>query len=220
MTAIKLTDVSKTIHEKVILDHINLELEQGGIYGFYGPNGSGKSMLFRVICGIIHPTNGEVEIFGEKLGQKFSFPPSLGVMIENVGFWKEYSGFQNLKILSSIKKMITDDQIRHTLEHVGLASASSLKYSKYSLGMKQRLAIAQAIMEEPELIILDEPTNALDQDGVRQIRKVIREEQERGATILIASHNSEDLSLLCDCSYYMNAGKLSQKSEIEKGENI
>lgn len=215
MLAVEINGLTKYIKKNLILDHITLKLEANGIYGFYGPNGSGKSMLFRAICGIIHATEGEVRVFGKRIGEDISFPESLGVIIESVGFWKEYTGFENLQTLASIKKKIGDDEIRSTLERVGLDPNDKRKYGKYSLGMKQRLGIAQAIMEKPDLIVLDEPTNALDYDGIEQIRSIILQEKERGATVLIASHNPEDLSRSCDRFFHMNLGRLRETDGLK-----
>jgi len=208
MGQIILQDVCKTIKSKVILDHINLELEQGSVYGFWGRNGSGKTMLFRAICGLIKIDSGKISVFGDEIGQDVSFPLSLGVIIENVGFWDQYTGLENLRLLASIRKKIGSDEICSALERVGLDPADKRTYKKYSLGMKQRLGIAQAIMEQPELIVLDEPTNALDEEGVFQIRKVIQEEEQRGATVLIASHNKEDLNTLCERRFQLQNGKI------------
>lgn len=210
MNAVEIKDMTKVIKKKTILSHINLTIEAGSVNGFYGHNGSGKSMLFRAIAGLIHPTEGSVAVFGKTLGEEISFPESMGLVIEAVGFWPYYTGFENLKILASIKHTISDEEIRRAIERVGLNPDDKRTYAKYSLGMKQRLGIAQAVMEKPNLILLDEPTNALDEDGITLIRNVICEEQNRGATVLIASHNKEDLSLLCQKFYKMNDGTLSE----------
>jgi len=163
-------------------------------------------MLFRAICGLIKPTSGTIYVLGKKLGKDISFPESLGIIIESVGFWPHYTGFQNLRFLAAIKNIITDIEIKRAIERVGLDPNDKRPYSKYSLGMKQRLGIAQAIMEKPDLIILDEPTNALDEDGISLIRNILIEEKKRGATILIASHNKDDIELLSDCKFKMEQG--------------
>lgn len=212
MFAIEATNLIKRIKGNVILDNISLQLEKGQIHGFYGPNGSGKSMLFRAFTGLIRPTSGEVRLFGKKLGEDMAFPESVGLIIENVGFWKDFTGYENLKMLADIKKQIGPEEIRQAIRRVGLDPDDKKKYGKYSLGMKQRLAIAQAIMEKPELIILDEPTNALDSEGIEQIRQLILEEKERGATVCIASHNREDLKALCDDFYQILPGGHLQKT--------
>ena len=191
MNAVEISNMSKIINGKTILSHINLSLEQGEGYGLYGHNGSGKSMLLRSIAGLIHPTEGTIKVFDKEIGREISFPESLGLIIESVGFWPYYTGFENLKTLASIKGLISEVEIKHSIKRVGLDPDDKRTYRKYSLGMKQRLGIAQAIMERPDLILLDEPTNALDEDGVELVRTVVREEIDRGATVVIASHNKE-----------------------------
>lgn len=214
MKAVEINNMSKVIKGKSILTKVNLSLEQGAGYGIYGHNGSGKSMLLRAISGLIHPTEGSISVFGKKIGEDISFPESLGLIIESVGFWQYYTGFENLKTLASIKSLISDQEIKHSIERVGLNPDDKRIYSKYSLGMKQRLGIAQAIMEKPDLILLDEPTNALDEDGVNLIRTVVREEIDRGATVIIASHNKEDLSQLCSQFFKMNNGFLMETEGV------
>lgn len=192
---IELIEVSKSIKKRKVLNNINFEFKKNNIYGIFGPNGSGKTMLFRIISGLVKQTKGKIIINGKELHKDISFPKSLGITIENGGFWDYYTGFENLKILASIKNEIDDNMIKQTIERVGLTPEDERLYKEYSLGMKQRLAIAQAIMEEPEIILLDEPTSALDESGTSLIRNVILEERKRGATILIASHIKEDLEL-------------------------
>ncbi len=213
MNYLEIDHLSKIIKDKEVLKDINLSLHAGKIYGFFGSNGSGKTMLFRTICGLIKPTYGKIKINGEILHQDISFPRSVGVIIESPGFWDHLTGFENLKLLSKIKNIITDEDIKRSLQRVGLDSNDSRTYKKYSLGMKQRLAIAQAIMESPELLILDEPTNALDEDGIELIRKVLLEEKRRGATILIASHNKEDIHILSDQTFKMKDGQVFRIGE-------
>ncbi|WP_283606854.1 ATP-binding cassette domain-containing protein [Faecalispora anaeroviscerum] len=209
MESITITQATKTLKHRLVLDHVEAQLEQGGIYGFFGPNGSGKTMLFRAICGLISLDFGSVSVFGQPVGNKV-FPKNLGLMIESIGFWNEFTGFENLKFLAAIRNKIGDGEIRQTLERVGLDPKDTRSYKKYSLGMKQRLAIAQAIMEQPELLVLDEPTNALDEDGIAAIHQIIKEENQRGCTVLIASHNKSDLNLLCHRQFRMNEGKMSE----------
>lgn len=208
MAYIEITKLEKRIKNNVVLNDINLELEKGNIYGFLGRNGSGKTMLFRAICGLIKPTNGQVKIDGKLLGKDIGFPQSCGVIIESCGFWNEYTGYENLKKLASIKNIIGDEEIREILICLGLDPADKRPFKKYSLGMKQKLAIAQALMEKPEIVILDEPTNALDEESVEIFRNIILKEKKRGALILIASHNREDINLLADFKFKMDMGKI------------
>ena len=210
MDKIIIKNASRDIKGVSVLDNINLELDRGGIYGFIGSNGSGKTMLFRAICGLIKLTEGEIEVLSKKIRKDISFPESLGVIIESIGFWDEYTGFENLYLLSRIKKIIGKKEIMETLTRVVLNPKDKRTYKKYSLGMKQRLGIAEAIMEKPELLVLDEPTNALDDEGVETVRNILFEEKERGATILIASHNKEDISILCDRIFKMSEGRLRE----------
>lgn len=213
MSVVEIEHLTKKLKGKVILSDISLSLEEGAAYGFYGHNGSGKSMLFRAISGLIRPTEGTVTVFGKRIGENGAFPESIGLMIESVGFWPYYTGFENLKTLASIKHVISDTEIRRAIERVGLDPDDRRTYGKYSLGMKQRLGIAQAVMEKPNLLLLDEPTNALDENGVELARTIVQEEVLRGACVLIASHNREDLSLLCSRFFKMDDGRLTETTE-------
>lgn len=206
---IQLNNVNKVIRKKTILKDINYKFENGMVYGLYGANGSGKTMLLRAISGLIVPTSGEVTIDGKILHKDVSFPPSIGIVIENMQLLPRYNAFDNLKILSEVKKVATDEDISNAIKRVGLNS--DLKVKKYSLGMKQRLNIAQAIFEHQDIILLDEPTNALDSDGVELVYNIIREEKERGATIIMATHHKEDLESVCDIILSVEEGKLIEK---------
>ena len=208
---IKITDVNKTIKKAPILRDINLEFTGGKVYGLRGKNGSGKTMLMRAICGLITPDSGIIDIDGKILGKDISFPESIGVLIENPSFIGNYTGFKNLKVLASIQNRIGDEQIRKALEDIGLDPDDKRTYRKYSLGMKQRLVIAQAIMEKPDVIMLDEPTNGLDEAGVKEIRQLIEQEKERGALILLASHNQDDMKILADQVYKIADGRIERK---------
>ncbi|AGB19934.1 ATP-binding cassette domain-containing protein [Thermoanaerobacterium thermosaccharolyticum] len=210
MGYLEVTNLSKNIGQNEILKSINLNLEKGTIYGFFGRNGSGKTMLFRALCGLIKPTFGTITINNKVLHRDISFPESIGVIIESPGFWDHYTGFENLKVLSSIKNIIGDEDIRKSIKRVGLDPDDRRIYKKYSLGMKQRLAIAQAIMERPDIIILDEPTNSLDENGVQLVREILIEEKKRGALILIASHNKDDIDILSDVKYKVDNGSVIQ----------
>lgn len=208
---IKIKNLSKKIKKNVVLDHINLELDKGKIYGFRGINGSGKTMLFRAICGLITPTEGEIIIDNKKLHKDVSFPESIGVLIESPGFLPNYSGKQNLKLLADIKDIVTSEDIDKIITLVGLDPKDSRKYKQYSLGMKQKLGIAQALMEDPDLILLDEPTNALDEDSVRNILDIIKKEKRKGKTILIASHDKSSLEEISDYIFKIENGRIIQE---------
>ena len=205
MTTIQLTDVVKDIKGKRIIDHVNLHMESGKIAGLKGVNGSGKTMLMRLIAGLITPTSGSILINEKRLGKDITFPESIGILIENPAFLDAYSGFDNLKMLASIQKKITDDDIRETISLVGLDPHDKKKYRKYSLGMKQRLGIAAAVMEEPDIVILDEPTNALDSDGVAMLKEILRHQK---ALVVISCHDLDTLKELSDEIFLMESGAL------------
>ncbi len=210
---IKITHLSKQIKKAVILDDVNMELESGRIYGLKGKNGSGKTMLMRAICGLITPTNGTVEIDGKILGKDISFPESIGVLIENPSFISNYTGMKNLQVLASIQKRIGDEEIRNTLELVGLDPDDKRTFKKYSLGMKQRLGIAEAIMERPDIVILDEPINALDEAGAAMIREILHNLRNEGKLIILACHDTEELNFLADEIYEIAEGKIIGHTE-------
>lgn len=206
---IRLHHITKKIKGREVLSNINISIEQGKIVGFVGHNGSGKSMLFRIIAGLVKPSSGEISIFGERLHKDISFPKNMSVVFEKSGLLEEYSGFDNLKFLADIQKKINDEQIKSAIRRVGLDPEDKRRVKAYSLGMKQKLAIAQAIMEEPDLILLDEPMNGLDEDSVQNVYDIIKKENERGATILITSHHKADIETLCHEVYKLNSGTLS-----------
>lgn len=202
------TDVTKVIKGKTVLSHINLSLNSGYVYGFVGPNASGKTMLFRVLSGLISATTGIVSLNGKILKKAFPVLPDLGILLENVSLYPELTGYENLDYLAKFNHKIDKAGIIEALQRVGLDPADKRKYGKYSLGMKQRLAIAQAVMERPGILMLNEPTNALDQDSVKVIRGLIKSEKDRGAIVLLASHNKEDIQLLCDHTFTMDGGAI------------
>ena len=206
---VKVTNVTKDIKGTKVLDNINLNVEKGKAYGIVGRNGSGKSMLFKAICGLINITEGEIVVFNKTI-KNGSFPDDFGMIIEHPGFLPQYSGFKNLKILASIKNKISDDKIKQTISLVGLDPENKLPVKKYSLGMKQRLGIAQALMEEPKLLVLDEPMNGLDSKGVEEIREMLLKLKSESVTILLTSHMKEDIDEICDHVYNMENGVLSQ----------
>lgn len=205
---LKVENLSKEIKNTRILNNINLKLNKGKIYGFRGKNGSGKTMLFRALCGLIKPTEGKVEINGQVLGEKISFPESVGVIIEYPGFLPNLSGYENLKLISEINNKVGAKEIKEIISAVGLDPEDKKKFKKYSLGMKQRLGIAQALMENPELIILDEPTNALDSDAVLSIKELLINMKNNNKLILIASHDKEELEVLSDEIFYIENGSI------------
>jgi len=213
---IEVRNLTKRISGNLILDNINIKMTDGKIYGLKGKNGSGKTMLMRAICGLILPTEGEVIIDGQVLGKDISFPNSLGALIESPGFISNYSGFKNLKILSEIQGKIDDNKINEVLTMVGLDPNEKKKFKKYSLGMKQKLGIAAAIMEEPEIIILDEPTNALDESSVMSLRKTLQKYRDAGALIIISCHDSEELEFLSDEIFFMENGRLKPYNKRQK----
>ncbi len=208
---VEIKDLCKQFKDRRVLDHINLQIGTGKIYGIVGINGSGKTMLFRCMAGLVRPTSGEILYDGKVLYQDISTPPNMGIIIENMGLYPEFTGFDNLKYLAGIRKRITDEEIRAAIERVGLDPKDKRKIKKYSLGMKQRILLAQAFMEKPDTLLLDEPTNSLDEEGVGLIRDILKEEMERGALIMIASHNKEDISYLCDEVFSISQGRLEAK---------
>lgn len=206
---VEIKNYCKSIKSRPILNNVSYNFEYGKIYGLYGHNGSGKTMLLRAIAGLLVPDSGSVVIDGKVLHKDMSFPPSIGIVIENMNLLPQYNAFDNLKILGKIKKTATDEDIKTALERVGLKS--DLKVKKFSLGMKQRLNIAQAVFEKQKIILLDEPTNALDNDGVQLIYKLLKEEKERGALVVITTHHKEDLEEVCDVVLKMTEGELREK---------
>lgn len=209
---IQLQNVTKRIKENTVLDNVSYTFKSGFVYGLYGQNGSGKTML-RAISGLINLDSGSIFIDGEKLHDKIEFPPETGIVIENMELLPECSAKRNLQMLAKIKNIADEKDIIFSLERVGLDPDSDKKVKKFSLGMKQRLNIAQAIFENQKIILLDEPTNALDEDAVQLIYKIIREEKSRGATIIVATHHKEDLKEVCDVILKIAEGKIVEENE-------
>lgn len=205
---IEVNNITVKIKKDTVLKKVSYNFESGKIYGLRGRNGAGKTMFLRALAGLIRVNSGSIAVDGQILGEKIDFPPSLGLLIENNNLAPEFSLTKNLKLLSKIKNVATDDDIAQTITRVGLESTDSRKVAKFSLGMKQRGAIAQALFEKPSLILLDEPTNAIDQKGVIQIREILAEEAQRGATIILASHNPEDLNVLADEIIDLSEGEI------------
>lgn len=203
-----LDHVSKKFKDQIVLKDTSLTLEKGKIHGIIGVNGSGKTVLMKIICGFLKPDTGTVTVNGAMVGKEMDFAPDIGVIIETPGFISYESGFRNLKDLAMIRKRISDDDIKKSMKMVGLDPDNKKWTGKYSLGMRQRLAIAQAIMEHPSLLVLDEPMNALDREGVKQMRDLLLSLKNEGVTIVIASHLKEDIEILCDTVCEMENGEL------------
>lgn len=210
---IQLQNVTKRIKENTVLDNVSYTFKSGFVYGLYGQNGSGKTMLLRAISGLINLDSGSIFIDGEKLHDKIEFPPETGIVIENMELLPECSAKRNLQMLAKIKNIADEKDIIFSLERVGLNPDSDKKVKKFSLGMKQRLNIAQAIFENQKIILLDEPTNALDEEAVQLIYKIIREEKSRGATIIVGTHHKEDLKEVCDVILKIAEGKIVEENE-------
>lgn len=208
---ITIKKATKIIRGNVILDDVNLTLHSGMIYGLQGPNGSGKTMLMRLISGLIKATSGEVRIDGQLLGKEMDFPHSIGLLIETPAFLPNQTGLKNLELLAQIKNEIGENDVRTSIKRVGLNPDDKRSFRKYSLGMKQRLGIACAIMEKPDIIILDEPINALDEKGVAQICEIIKEERDRGALIIMACHDAQILESMAEEIYSIYEGKVRLK---------
>ena len=206
MKRIQIKNLSKEIKGKYILDNINLTFEQGKIYGLYGRNGSGKTMLLRALAGLLIPTEGEIDMDGKVLHKDMDFPENVGIIIEKTSLLPQFDGFTNLKQLGKIRNVATNEDIDKALDTVGLKGETK-KVKAYSLGMRQRLSIAQAIFEKPELLLLDEPTNALDENYIDKVREILLREKDRGAIVIIASHNKDDLGILADEIISMSDGK-------------
>ena len=212
---IEIRNYSKIIKKKTILNNINLTLNSGMIYGLRGINGSGKTMLIRAICGLIYPTSGEIAIDGEIIGRDISFPRSIGVLIESPAFLPNYTAFDNLKQIASIKNEIEDYEISKIIRDVGLVPDDKRTFRKFSLGMKQKLGIAAALMESPDILILDEPFNALDDVSVERTKKLILREKERGAIVILACHDVSVLKSLSDRIIYIEEGRITKTEDQE-----
>ena len=205
---IRVENVTKRFRDTTALDRINVSFEKGRIYGIIGRNGSGKTVLIKTMIGYLKPTVGRVIVDNKEIGKDIDFAQNMGIIIENPGFLSRYTGYENLKYLASIRRVISREQIRESMERVGLDPDSRKKVGKYSLGMRQRLGIAQAIMENPDILILDEPMNGLDNQGVKDVRDILLGLKEEGKTIILASHNKEDIEVLCDKVYEMDHGRM------------
>ncbi|SES01961.1 ABC-2 type transport system ATP-binding protein [Gracilibacillus ureilyticus] len=219
MAIIEVSNVTKAFKGLTIFQGIHVQFEKGRIYGIVGPNGSGKSVLFKLICGFIRPDSGEVLIHPDYQEKGANFPKNIGIIIDRPGYLDNITGFENLKRLAIIQNIISDQEIRQALQTVGLDPDAKQKVRNYSLGMKQKLSLAQAIMENKEVLILDEPFNALDQDSVSNIRQLLLDFKSQGKTIILTSHNQEDIDLLCDEVYRINQQKLEKVVELVDSSN-
>ena len=206
--------LTKSFKGKTVLEDVNMRLQEGGIYGIVGDNGSGKTVLLKLICGFMKPDSGTVTVNGKVIGKDADFPENTGIIIEAPGFLPNYSGMKNLEYLASIRGKIGKEQIESAMKTVGLDPSSKLRVGKYSLGMKQRLGIAQAIMENQQLLILDEPMLALDKDAVEERRKLFLSFKASGKTMLIVSHNEGDISTLCDEVYEFDGARIKRRENI------
>lgn len=210
MEAIKIEAAGKRYKDIWIFRNVSVSFSEGKIYGLIGRNGSGKTMLLKSICGLVRINEGTIYVDGKEVGSEIDVPESVGAIIEVPGFLPNLSGFANLKYLAKLKNIISDQAIRETLTLVGLDPNSRKHVGKYSLGMRQRLGIAQAIMEDPNVLLLDEPMNGLDQQGVDDMKVLLNKLRTQGKTIILASHHSEDIEELCDIVYKMDGGRLSK----------
>lgn len=214
MTEIEVKNLCKTINKNMVLDNINLHMVSGQVYGFQGINGSGKTMLMRALIGLIHPTSGTILINQKELGKDMDFPKSIGFLLENPTFLDMYSGPDNLRLLAGVDNNISADMINKDIdsliEEVGLKSARNKKYKKYSLGMKQRLGIAAAVLGNPDIVVLDEPTNALDDDGKDMVKRIVKMQKERGALVIISCHEMQTLEELSDEIVRLKEGRICE----------
>ena len=210
---IAINHVTKTIKNITVIEDVSLTLTSGTIYGLRGVNGSGKTMLMRLIAGLIRPTEGTITIDGKVLGKDISFPPDIGMLIENPAFID-----QNLKLIANIHRKVGEERIREVLEQVGLGADDPRKYKQFSLGMKQRLGIAGAILEYPALLLIDEPTNALDTDGIEMVRDLLLEQKQRGALVILACHDFSVLRELSDEIYLVREGRVTPYETQDKSE--
>ena len=208
MSYIEVSNVSKKYKDKMLVEDVSFTVEEGEILGIVGLNGSGKTVLLKCICGLMDYSAGSIKVDGKIIGKDCEYPKNMGVIIETPGFLPYHSGYKNLEYLASLRKKITKQDIKDVLVKVGLDGEEKKLVSKYSLGMRQRLGIAQAIMENPELLILDEPMNGLDKEGIVEVRKLLLDMKSEGKTMIVTSHNEEDIKVLCDKVIEMDKGRV------------
>lgn len=214
MSYLELRNVTKVIGPETVLDAVSFEVSRGQVVGLEGRNGSGKTMAMRMVCGLIRPTEGAAIVDGKALWQDASFPPSVGLLIEAPALLDSYSAQKNLELLASIRGVASTQDITRSLKRVGLDPHDRRHVRKYSLGMKQRAGIAMALMEAPDLLVLDEPTNALDEGAKAELAQIISEERVRGAAVLLSSHHSDFLRGTCDVIYHMEFGRVTSREEV------
>ena len=215
MNVVDVQNVTLKMKDALILDHINFEVPAGTIYGLVGRNGSGKTMLMKAICGFIPVTEGKITVMGQVVGEKDKFAKNTGFIIETPGFIPNFSAYKNIEFLASINSRADKKRIKEVIELVGLDPESRKKVGKFSMGMNQRLGLAQALVDNPDLLILDEPFNGLDNEGVVQIRELLLDLKKKGKTIIIASHTKEDIDILCDKVCYMDKGRCLEIRSVE-----
>ena len=211
---IELKNISKKYKDVTVLSDINVVFESGKIYGFIGRNGSGKSVLLKMICSFYTPTTGEILFDGENIIKEKKFPPSTRALIEKPNFIPDLTGYENLELLASIQNKIGKEDILKSLDDVNLIAEKDKKYSKYSLGMKQKLGIAQVIMEDPKIMILDEPFNGIEEKTADKLRELLKSEAKKDKIIIIASHIKEDIENLCDVIYKFDEGKMEKQKDV------
>ncbi|RDU24512.1 ATP-binding cassette domain-containing protein [Anaerosacchariphilus polymeriproducens] len=209
---ISVENVTKQFKEQIVLNDVSIEIKQGEICGIVGRNGSGKTVLFKCICGFLKSTSGKIFVRNQEVGKDIDIPRNLGVIIESPGFLNNYSGYRNLELLATLQNKISKSEILKAIQTVGLEGSEKKKVGKYSMGMRQRLGIAQAIMENQDILILDEPMNGLDKSGVNEVRNLLLDLKKKGYTILLASHNQEDINVLCDTVFEMDNGNILKLS--------
>ena len=210
---IQLTNISKTFGKQTVLQPLTMGFEEGMIHGIIGRNGSGKTVLMKMILGILQPTTGTVIVGDKRIGKDVDFPESAGAIIETIEFIPYMSAYQNLADIAAMRGNLSKTQIKEVLEMVGLGNVGRKHVSKFSMGMRQRLAIAQAVMESPKLLILEEPMNGMDEKGVEEMRRLILARKAAGTTIILSSHNIEDIRILCDQVYRIDAGVVMREVE-------
>lgn len=210
MSIIKIENVTKKYRDITVLNNVSLEIEKGSVVGLIGRNGSGKTVLMKCVCGLVSPTSGNIIVRDKRVGIDIDIPDDIGVIIETPGFLPNFSAYNNLMQLANIRRKVGKKEVREAITRVGLDPDDKKHVGKFSLGMRQRLGLAQAIMEDPDILILDEPLNGLDKDGTSVMRQFLLGLKEQGKTLLIASHSSEDIDTLCDNVYEMDKGNISK----------